>query len=103
MAALADVRLDKEWKGLRRDIPWVRQPPSQTIRERVRLSVQPLDAGPPEHLAQIVDEIGSDEVLMFCSDYPHWHEQEVDALLGVLDEPARGKLMHGNARELYRL
>ena len=36
-------RLDKEWKGLRRDIPWVRRPPSETIRERVRLSVQPLE------------------------------------------------------------
>jgi len=96
-------RLDKEWKGLRRDIPWVRRPPSETIRERVRLSVQPLDAGPPEQLAEIVDELGSDGLLMFATDYPHAHEQDVDTLLGVLDGPARAKLLGGNARELYRL
>ncbi|MGH2344434.1 MAG: amidohydrolase family protein, partial [Chloroflexota bacterium] len=37
-------RLDKEWKGLRREVPWVKQPPSACIREHMRLTIQPFDA-----------------------------------------------------------
>ena len=37
-------RLDKNWKGLRREVPWVDRLPSEMIRESVRLTAQPLDA-----------------------------------------------------------
>jgi len=96
-------RLDKEWKGLRRDIPWVKRPPSQTVRERIKVSVQPLDLGPPEHYASVVDWIGSEEMLMFGSDYPHWHNQDAAALLAVLPREVHRKVMADNARSLYGL
>jgi uncharacterized protein len=35
-------RLDKEWKGMRREIPWVKQRRFDNIRQHVRLNVQPL-------------------------------------------------------------
>jgi uncharacterized protein len=96
-------RLDKEWKGLRRDIPWVRRPPSSSIRERVRLSVAPLDAGPPEQFAQVLDWLGSEELLMFASDYPHAHDEDISLLLDAVSETARPRIMAANAREHYRL
>ena len=37
-------RLDKNWKGLRREVPWVDRLPSEMIRESLRLTAQPLDA-----------------------------------------------------------
>jgi predicted TIM-barrel fold metal-dependent hydrolase len=40
-------RIDKEWKGIRREIPWVKRAPSEYIRQHMRFSLQPLDA-PPE-------------------------------------------------------
>lgn len=40
-------RMDKEWKGLRRDIPWVNRPPSDYIREHIRMTLQLMDT-PPE-------------------------------------------------------
>jgi predicted TIM-barrel fold metal-dependent hydrolase len=96
-------RLDKEWKGLRREIPWVDRLPSQIFREHLRFSIQPIGAGPPEGFARVVDWLGSDELLMFASDYPHGHEQSVATVLDVLPETARPKLMSENARAHYRL
>jgi predicted TIM-barrel fold metal-dependent hydrolase len=97
-------RLDKDWKGLRRDTPWVTEPPSRLIRERMRVSVAPVDGGPPDDVAATLRWLGTDRLLMFATDYPHWHDDDLAVLLGALDDDAaRARLMAENARELYRL
>jgi uncharacterized protein len=96
-------RVDKEWKGLRREIPWVDRPPSEVFRERLRLSIQPLATGPPAQLAHVLGWMGGDEMLMFATDYPHGHETGVEVLLDLLDDDARRRLMADNARAHYRL
>ncbi len=96
-------RLDKDWKGLRRDVPWVKQEPSKTIHEHIKLSAQPLDAGPPEDFRRAVEWLDSDELLMYSSDYPHGQGDNVSQLLEVLPEAAHAKLMAGNAAAQYRL
>ncbi len=98
-------RFDKEWKGLRREIPWVRRPPSAYIREHVRLTLQPLDAPPdPAHLLQIIDQLGSDELLLFSTDYPHWHfDRPEEALPAGLPDDLQRKILHDNARAFYNL
>jgi len=102
-------RLDKEWKGLRRDIPWVNQPPSELIREHVRFTIAPLDPAPaarpgqPDEMAEIVAWLGSEDVLMFSTDYPHAHEVPICRLLEHLPETMPGRLMAESARSWYRL
>ena len=98
-------RFDKEWKGLRREIPWVRRPPSEYIREHVRLTLQPLDAPPdPAQLLQVVEQLGSDELLMFSTDYPHWHfDAPEEALPAGLPDGLLRQLLSENARGFYRL
>jgi len=94
-------RIDKDWKGLRREVPWNTQLPSAYIHERMRLSLQPIDAPPdPRHLVQLIEQLGSDELLMYASDYPHWHE---DSLPAELPEATRRKILHDNARAFYQL
>jgi predicted TIM-barrel fold metal-dependent hydrolase len=95
-------RLDKEWKGLRRDIPWVVRPPSETVRERIKVSTRPLDAGPPDHWAHAIGWLGANEMLMFASDYPHAHEQDIQLLLDATPESAHAGIMGANARAHYR-
>jgi predicted TIM-barrel fold metal-dependent hydrolase len=98
-------RLDKEWKGMRREIPWVKQPPSEIIRQHIRLTLQPVDAPAlPEHLLQNIQMLGSDELLMFSTDYPHWHFDTPEAGLPE-DLPAglRRNILSQNARSFYRL
>jgi uncharacterized protein len=59
---------------MRIEVPWVDRPPDQIIREHVRITLQPVDAPPdPTQLARTLDQIGSDDLLLFSTDYPHWH------------------------------
>lgn len=100
-------RFDKNWKGLRREVPWVDRPPSRVIREHVLLSVTPFD-GPPDPPAGWVDrfltQLGSADMLVFASDYPHWHHRDVErALLRHLSPAERDQVLHGNAARLYGL
>ena len=98
-------RLDKNWKGLRREIPWTTMPPSEYIRQHVRFTTQPVDApANSKHLQQIVNQLGSDDLLMYASDYPHWHEDEPAIGLPVEISPERTqKVLAENARAWYRL
>jgi len=98
-------RLDKEWKGLQREIPWVRRAPSASIRDQVRLTVQPIDApAEPRFLLDVLDQLGSDGMLLHSSDFPHPHAQELEeALGGLLAEDRAARIRDGNPRELYRL
>jgi predicted TIM-barrel fold metal-dependent hydrolase len=67
-------RTNKIWRGLRAEVPWVRQPPAEIVRQRVRFTLQPLDAPPgADMLARTMDQIGSDDFLLFSTDYPHFH------------------------------
>lgn len=98
-------RLDKNWKGLRREIPWVAEPPSEVIRRHVKLTVAPFDA-PPDAAAtlRLVEQIGSASMLLYASDYPHWHNRGAEeALLKHLSAAERAAVVRDNAAELYRL
>jgi predicted TIM-barrel fold metal-dependent hydrolase len=96
-------RLNKEWKGLRREIPWVDRPPLDILREHVRFSTAPIDAGPPEEMAKIVDWLGTDDILMFATDYPHRHDDDIAEFLSIIPEGMRSKVMSETARSWYRL
>jgi len=98
-------RIDKEWKGLRHNTPWVKRPPSAYMRDHIRLTTQPLD-GPTEarSLRQIIEQMDSDEMLMFASDYPHWqYDAPAEAFPVQLEEGLLKKILAENARVWYRL
>jgi len=98
-------RLDKDWKALRREVPWVRMLPSEYIREHVRLTIQPQDApAEPRWLIETIEELGSDELLMFSTDHPHWHfETHEEAIPQGLSDAVRQRVLVENARAFYRL
>jgi predicted TIM-barrel fold metal-dependent hydrolase len=98
-------RFNKEWKNLRRLVPWVRRPPADYIREHVRVTAQPLDAPPePRHLLEVIDQLGSEEMLLYASDYPHLHALRADQdLLRHLPPGLRARVASENARAWYRL
>src|SRR3954447_14517749 len=96
-------RFDKVWKGLRRETPWVRMLPSEYIKERMRFSLQPLDLPrDPVIVQQIFEQINSDSLLMFSTDYPHWHFDTAEEALPVgLTDAQRRKILSENARAFY--
>lgn len=96
-------RMNAEWKGLRREIPWVDRPPMDIVRDHFRFSVAPADAGPPEEMAKIIEWFGTEDILMFATDYPHMHDDDIAALLQVLPQSMRPKMMAETARAWYQL
>jgi predicted TIM-barrel fold metal-dependent hydrolase len=95
-------RADKSWRGVRREIPWVKEPPSETIRRQVRFTTQPLD-GPPDSsiMAKVVEQIGSDDMLLFSTDYPHWQFEGDEVLPKGLSKDLLHKIMHDNPMATY--
>jgi len=95
-------RLSKFWRGLRMEVPWVDRAPGQIVRDHVRLTLQPVDGPPdPAALARVIDQMGSEDLLLFSTDYPHW-QFDGDAALpdGISDDLAR-KIMVDNPRATY--
>jgi uncharacterized protein len=95
-------RLTKFWKGLRSEIPWVADPPATMVRERVRLTLQPFD-GPPDAatITRFMEHMGSDELLLFSTDYPHWQFEGTQAIPEGLDPALARKIMVDNPLRTY--
>ncbi|HET8996183.1 MAG TPA: amidohydrolase family protein [Acetobacteraceae bacterium] len=95
-------RLTKFWKGLRSEIPWVADPPSSVVRDRVRLTLQPFDGPPdPASVMRVMEHIGSDETLLFSTDYPHWQFDALAAIPEGLDAGLAQKIMAENPLRTY--
>lgn len=97
-------RMDKHWRGLWPEIPWVKEKPSELVRRQVRATTAPAHLGgaSDEQVRELVEMIGSDW-LLYASDHPHDHGGSGERLLHALDEPARDAVLAGNAASLYRL
>jgi uncharacterized protein len=94
--------MNKKWKGLRREIPWLTRPPMDVVRDHMRFSVTPTDLGPDDQVKRILDWMGTEDLLMFATDYPHLHD-DVGPLLRLLPESMKRKVMADTARDWYRL
>ncbi|MEA2909517.1 MAG: uncharacterized protein QOJ15_1598, partial [Bradyrhizobium sp.] len=66
-------RTNKSWRGMRAEVPWIDRPPAEIIHEHVRVTLQPVDAPAGDALLRTLEHIGSDRMLLFSTDYPHWH------------------------------
>lgn len=96
-------RMDRVWRGLRHDVPWVQRPPSETVRERCFFTTQPVDEpDDPRDLERMMTLIG-DQVLCFSSDYPHWDNDMPGSTLRFLPPETRAKLFSANPRRALRL
>ena len=90
------------WKGLRSEIPWVSDPPGSIVRDRVRLTLQPFDAPPdPASVMRLIEHIGSDEMLLFSTDYPHYQFEEDHPIPEGLDKGIAQKIMAENPLRTY--
>lgn len=97
-------RLDKNYKGLRSTVPWLKRYPSEYIRDHFLFSTQPMeDSGNPDHMLKLFEMIDAENILMFSSDYPYCDNDIQTGLLNKLSPEARQKIYYDNAKKLYRL
>ena len=97
-------RFDKDWKGVWREVPWVKYRPSEYVREHFRFTTAPahLPADPVavDQLLEMMDGAG---MLVYASDYPHEHGDGLPALLDRLSPQDRQAVLGGTAAQLYGL
>jgi predicted TIM-barrel fold metal-dependent hydrolase len=95
-------RLDKTWRGLRAEVPWLSRRPFEIVRDHIRLTLQPIDA--PEtgnQLERVIDQLGSDDMLLFSTDYPH-HQFDGDAAMpDAIPASLRRKILVDNPLNTY--
>jgi hypothetical protein len=95
-------RLSKFWRGVRAEVPWVERPPYEIVRDHVRLTIQPFD-GPnePEAVARLVDQLQSDDMLLFSSDFPHWQFDGDELMPRGIPQRLHTKIRRDNALATY--
>lgn len=97
-------RLDKQWARYRKEVPHVKRPPSEYVKEHFWFTTQPIEEPEnPEHLRDIFEWIGWDR-MMLSTDYPHWDFDDPRYAFKIrLSEAERRALFRDNALTLYGL
>jgi len=101
---LPDVmwRLDKNVRGLRDEVPWLRRLPSEYIVDHVRFTTQPMpEPARRAHLHTLCEVVHAERTLMFSSDYPHWDFDDPKHALTTLPPTVRDRVRAANAVETY--
>ncbi len=95
-------RANKTWRGVRAEVPWVDRPPAELIRKHVRVTLQPGDAPPgPGDMARVLEQIGCDEMILFSTDYPHWHFDGWDPFPPGIPSGLRRRMLLDNPLAAY--
>jgi predicted TIM-barrel fold metal-dependent hydrolase len=96
--------MDREYRQGRVEIPWVKKLPSQHCRERLRLSTQPTEDINGEDWMKLIDLMGTDDILVFSTDYPHFDFDDPNAAIPKsLPTGTRDKILWKNAADFYGL
>ncbi len=67
-------RVAKDWRGARMEVPWIKESPAEIMASRLRLTTAPFDAPPESGDGEtVVELVGSPEMLLFATDFPHDH------------------------------
>ncbi len=95
-------RANRTWRGVRAEVPWVDRPPAELIRERVRFTLQPGDAPPDAaSMERVLDQIGSEDMLLFSTDWPHWQFDGDDPFPPGFSPERRRRVMYDNPLATY--
>ena len=98
-------RLDRSWERLRDEVPHLKRPPSEYVREHIWLTTQPMEEpSKPAFFPQLLEQLGMDDHLMFATDYPHWDFDAPDRAFPTrLPADLERRILADNARALYGL
>ena len=97
------LRMDRLWRGLRHEVPWVTKSPIDYVAEHVWFTTQPIEEPrDPRDLERLVKMLGV-ENLCFSTDYPHWDNDMPLQSLRMLAKEDREKIFRSNARSVLRM
>lgn len=95
-------KLDRDWKGLRDEVPWVKRLPSDYLLDHIRFSTQPfIEPKDKRLLGPALEMVGAERTLMFSSDYPHWDYDDPSRALSGITPELRRRICVETPRAVY--
>jgi predicted TIM-barrel fold metal-dependent hydrolase len=95
-------RMDENAREFRMEVPWLKRLPSESIRDGIRMSTQPMAEVKPRDFLKIIEEVQSDELFLFSSDYPHYDGDSPTAAFPLtMPAEVREKVFYKNAIASY--
>ena len=96
-------RMDKNYKALRRQTPWLKKLPSQYIKEKCFFTTQPREEPlRSKDLETIYEMTGLQDNIFYSSDYPQWdYDTPFNASIGFTED-LKNKILFKNARKFYK-
>ncbi|HEX6666623.1 MAG TPA: amidohydrolase family protein [Solirubrobacterales bacterium] len=95
-------RADQQYRELRHEVPWLTRMPSDAMRAQMRFATQPIEEFTAPQLTTLIDQMGSDELVCFSTDYPHWDfDSPLRALPAALSEDLKRKIFFDNSYDLF--
>ena len=97
-------RFDKDWKGVWREVPWVKDLPSEYVYRHFCLTTAPAHLPPDDAgRAQLLEMLGGPAMLAYASDFPHDHGDSIMPLLDQLPAEDRAGVLQDTAAAFYGL
>jgi len=97
------LRMDRLWRSLRHEVPWVKKSPIDYVTDHVWFTTQPIEEPrDPRDLEHLIRMLGIHN-LCFSTDYPHWDNDMPMQSLRTLQAADRDRIMRHNARDVLRL
>jgi uncharacterized protein len=98
-------RMDKYFNEYRRHVPFLRERPSDYMKQRMWFATQPIEEpDDPKDLVTTIDLLGGPERVLFASDWPHHdfdHPMKVHQI--PFTNEARRKVFGQNALKLFKI
>ncbi|MBU8906241.1 amidohydrolase family protein [Desertibacillus haloalkaliphilus] len=98
--------MDTHWRNLKREVPWVKRPPSQVVREHMWFGTQPMiepeSHEDEKHVLDIMKMVGLNN-FVFTSDYPHWEFDAPHAAFARFPKEFKHQIFYKNAVDLFGL
>jgi predicted TIM-barrel fold metal-dependent hydrolase len=96
-------RMELMMRSLRREIPWVREEPTEYFERQVRVSTYGIELGAPAALERLfASHPGLADVLCYGSGYPSWDTAAPADVSDVLPAEWHDRVFHDNAAEWFR-
>jgi predicted TIM-barrel fold metal-dependent hydrolase len=99
-------RLDKNFKAMRSECPWLTELPSKYLLRNVRFGTQGIERPDnPDHLWTMLRLMDAEHTLLYSGNYPRWDfESPAESLVLQTAPPeVRSRIAYDNAAELYGL
>jgi uncharacterized protein len=102
LPALA-ARADRLYGLMPGEVPSLKRKPSEYIRDHFWFTSQPMEEpGQDRFFAELLEEAGIADHLLFATDYPHWDfDSPTAAVPATLPDVTRRNILADNARRLY--